>query len=143
MMAQAQFTHNPNIIKSNVHFISVMTSQVRNTGGCECWVLNKNYMEIYHFTFTRISEFDVQIDLVNSLEEEHVATIVLTLHMKDKIIELLEEVPGTFYLDKFECHQELYTSLYDKFNNAKTKKTKHSLVEKIEFLECEFPHMVL
>lgn len=142
MMAQ-QFTHNPNIFKSNVHFVNHMVSVVRDIGGCECWVLNKIYMEIYHFSFTRITEFDVQIDLTNSLAQEHILKGEFVLHMKDKLIELLEEVPGAFYLDKYECHQELYTSLYDKFNNAKTQKTKQSLVKKIEFIECEFPHMVL
>ena len=137
------FEFNPSIIKNNLQFVNQMIRNVRDTGGYECWVLNKNYMEIYHFRFTMISEFDVQIDLGNSLANEHVATIILTLHMKDKIIELLEEVPGIFYLEKYECHRELYTSLYDKFNKAKTKKTKQGLVEKIEFIECEFPHMVL
>ncbi len=124
-------------------FINQLVRTVRNMGGCEFWVLNKIYMEIYSFKFTMVSEFDVQIDLSNSLEKEHLLSGIFVLHMKDKIIKVLEEVPGTFFLDKYECYNELYESLYDKLNKAKTKKTKQSLAEKIEFIENEFPHMVL
>jgi len=127
----------------NEHTVGRIVRSIRENGGCEYWVLNKTYMEIYHFKFTMVSEFDVQIDLTNSLANEHLLTGIFVLHMKDKIAKLLKEVPGTFYEIKFECYKELYLSLYDKFNKSRTKKTKETLAEKIEFIECEFPHLVL
>ena len=60
-----------------------MVSDIRSDGGVEFWVFNTKYLEIYHFKATRISEFDVQIDLNNALENQHVHTAVFVLHMKN------------------------------------------------------------
>lgn len=135
--------YNPNIIKSKRQFVYQMISSVRNDGGIEFWVLNKKYLEIYHFKATQVSEFDVQIDLNNALEREHIFTGMFVLHMKENILEFLEEVPGTVYLKKIECYRSLYDSLYEKTSKTKTLRIKQELVDKIEFIEEEFPQLVI
>lgn len=135
--------YNPNIIKSKRQYVYQMVQDVRNDGGTEFWVLNKQYLEIYHFKATQISEFDVQIDLDNALEKEHVFSGTFVLHMKDHILTLLDEVPGTVYIKKLECYRALYDSLYDKASKTKTLRIKQELVEKIEFIEDEFPQFVI
>ena len=120
-----------------------MVRTVRETGGSECWVLNKHYLEIYHFKGTQISDFDVQIDLNNALEQEHVFTGIFVLHMKDHILSLLDEVPGKVYLKKIECYRELYDTLNKKFTKTKILRIKNELAEKIEFIEEEFPQFII
>ena len=58
--------YNPNIYDSKTFYISQMIRDIRDNGSNEFWVLNKQYMEIYYFKATQISEFDVQIDLYNA-----------------------------------------------------------------------------
>lgn len=125
------------------YYIQLMVRAVRKTGGAQFWVLNKQYLEIYHFKATQISEFDMQLDINNALAKEHVFSGVFVLHMKDHIHELLEEVPGTIYVSKLDCYRELYCSLYEKASKTKTKKIKAELIEKIEFIEQEFPQLVI
>lgn len=134
---------NGNIFTNKKYFVSQMVRQVRDTGGCEFWVLNKQYLEVYYFKATQISDFDVQLDIENSLVQEHVFSGVFVLHMKDHILELLEEVPGTVYMKKLDCYRGLYSSLYEKASKTKTKKIKEELVEKIDFVESEFPQLVI
>lgn len=125
------------------YYIQLMVRAVRNYGGTEFWVLNKQYLEIYHFKATQVSEFDVQIEINNALLREHIFSGVFVLHMKDHIATLLEEVPGTIYVKKLDCYRELYGSLCEKASKTKTKKTKDELLEKIEFIETEFPQFVI
>jgi hypothetical protein len=138
-----KFTYNENVFSSKKHYISSMVRTVRETGGSECWVLNKHYLEIYHFKGTQISDFDVQIDLNNALEQEHVFTGIFVLHMKDHILSLLDEVPGKVYLKKIECYRELYDTLNKKFTKTKILRIKNELAEKIEFIEEEFPQFII
>ncbi len=131
------------VFKNKKSFIHHMVRKVRDSGGLEFWVLNKQHLEIYHFKATQVSEFDVQIEITNALVKEHIFTGIFVLHMKDNILKLMEEVPGTVYLKKLECYREMYTSLYNKASSTKTKKIKAELVEKIEFIETEFPQFVI
>jgi len=135
--------YNPNIISSKKQYIHQMVKDVRDSGDTEFWILNKTYYEIYHFKATQISEFDVNIDLDNALAEEHVLSMTFVLHMKDKILELLEEVPGKVYLNRFECYRDLYKSLHEKFESIKSKSIKAELIEKIEYIEDQFPELLL
>jgi hypothetical protein len=135
--------YNPNIISSKRQYVHHMVKSVRDNGDVEFWVLNKTYYEIYHFKATQISEFDVNIDLDNALAEEHIMSMTFVLHMKDKILELLEEVPGKVYLNRFECYRDLYKSLHEKFENIKSKSIKAELIEKIEYIEEQFPELLL
>lgn len=137
------FDYNPNIIQSKSYYVQQMVRTIRDVGSDEFWVLNKQYLEIYHFKAVQISEFDVQIDLNNALEQEHVFTGVFVLHMKENILKLLEEVPGKVYLKKLDCYRELYQTLYEKASKTKTQKIKQELIEKIEFIESEFPQLVI
>jgi hypothetical protein len=125
------------------YYIQLMVRAVRNHGGVDFWVLNKQYLEIYHFKATQISDFDMQIDINNALVGEHVFSGVFVLHMKDHIATLLDEVPGTIYVSKLDCYRELYRSLYEKASKTKTKKIKTELVEKIDYIEVEFPQLVI
>jgi len=135
--------YNPCIFKSKRHYIHHLVSNVRRDGGDEFWVLNKTYLEIYKFRSTQISEFDVQIELDNELEKERVFSGVFVLHMKEHMLTFLEEVPGAIYTKKLECYRALYTTLYEKASKSKTYKTKAALVEKIDFIENEFPQFVI
>lgn len=135
--------YNPNIISSKRQYVGRMVMDIRDKGGTEFWVLNKTYYEIYYFRATQVSDFDVCIDLENSLAEEHILSITLVLHMKDKILELLEEVPGKVYLNRFECYRDLYKSLHEKFENIKSKSIRAELLEKIEYIEDQFPELLL
>jgi hypothetical protein len=135
--------YNPNIYDSKTFYISQMIRDIRDSGSNEFWVLNKQYMEIYYFKATQISEFDVQIDLYNALADEHIFTGVFVLHMKDNILKFLEEVPGKIYLKRLDCYRELHTSLYEKASKTKTKKIKQDIIEKIEFIENAFPQLII
>jgi len=139
----SQTEWNPNIISSKRQYVHRLVSDVRANGSTECWVFNKNYLEIYHFKVTQITDFDINIDLDNALAEEHILSVVLVLHMKDKILELLEEVPGKVYLNRFDCYRELYKSLHQKFETIKSKSIKEELLEKIEYIEAQFPELLL
>lgn len=138
-----QFDYNPNMFKSKQHYLHNMVSKVRNTGSDEFWVLNKTYLEIYRFKAIQVSEFDVQINLYNELEKEQIFSGVFVLHMKEHILKFLEEVPGAVYLKKLECYRALYDNLYDKAKRIKSKTSKVELVEKINFIETEFPQFVI
>ena len=135
--------YDPNIYDSKTFYISQMIRDIRDNGSNEFWVLNKQYMEIYYFKATQISEFDVQIDLYNALADEHLFTGVFVLHMKDNILKFLEEVPGKIYLKRLDCYRELHTSLYEKASKTKTKKIKQDIIEKIEFIENAFPQLII
>lgn len=135
--------YNPNIISTKSQYVHRMVSDIRANGGTEFWVLNKNYLEIYHFKATQITDFDVNIDLENALAEEHIISLTFVIHMKDKILELLEEVPGKVYINRFECYRELYKSLQEKYKTIKNKKIKSELVEKIDYIEVQFPELLL
>lgn len=134
---------NPNIINSKRQYVHRLVGDVRANGSTAFWVFNKNYLEIYHFKVTQITDFDVNIDLYNSLAEEHIMSIVLVLHMKDKILELLEEVPGKVYLNRFDCYRDLYKTLHQKFETIKSTNIKTELLEKIEYIEVQFPELLL
>lgn len=138
-----QFNYNPNVFKSKRQYVHHLVSNVRQNGGDEFWVLNKTYLELYRFKATQVSEFDVQINLYNELEKEQIFSGVFVLHMKDHILTLLEEVPGAVFTKKLECYRTLYDTLYEKAAKIKTKKTKTDLIDKIEFIETEFPQFVI
>ncbi len=118
-------------------------SLIMEHGGAECWVLNKHNSEIYRFKGTQVSDFDVAIDLFNTLEQEHVFTVTFVLHMKDTIIDFFEEVPGKVYLSKLECYRELYQNLVDKVVGVKGIKLKREMEDKIEFIELTFPEFLI
>jgi hypothetical protein len=134
---------NFDVFKDKKKFVHHMVRKVRDDGGAEFWVLNKKYLEIYQFKATQVSDFDVQIEIINSLVKEHLFTGTFVLHMKDHILKLLEEVPGVVYNKKLDCYRELYQSLYEKAKKTKSVKNKAELVEKIEFIETEFPQFVI
>lgn len=134
---------NPNIIGSKKQYVHRLVSDIRADGGADFWVLNKTYYEIYHFKATQITDFDVTIDLENTLAEEHVFSGTFVLHMKEHILELLEEVPGKVYLNRFECFRDLYKSLIEKFETIKSKSIKEELKEKIDYIEDQFPQLLL
>lgn len=138
-----QYDYNPNIYSSKKMFVHTLVKNIRTTGGMEFWVFNKTYFEIYYFKVTQISDFDIIIDLENALAEEHIISLSCVLHMKDKILEFLEEVPGKVYTNRFECYRELYQSLTDKFKTLKSKTIKQELLEKIEYIEDQFPELLL
>lgn len=137
------FDFNPNIFRSKRQYIHRLVTEVRKNGGNEFWVLNKTYLEIYRFKTTQVSEFDLEIELHNSLEREQIFSGVFVLHMKDNILKFLEEVPGSIYLKKLECYRALYDTLYEKASKTKSKKLKKELVDKIDFIENEFPQFVI
>ncbi len=135
--------YNPNVYSSKSSFTHTLVSTVREEGGIKFWVLNKQYYEIYEFRATQVSDFDVAIDLVNSLEGELVLSVTFVLHMKDKITELLDEIPGKVYLKKLECYRELYHSLLDKVETIKSKDKKLEMLEKIDYIESTFPELLI
>ena len=135
--------YNPYVYSSKSSFTHTLVSTVRAEGGTEFWVLNKQYYEIYHFKVTQVSDFDINIDLVNALEEEHIMSVTFVLHMKDKITELLDEIPGKVYLKKLDCYRELYMSLIDKSNTIKSKDLKEEIMEKIDYIESTFPQLLI
>ena len=139
----SSFDYNPNVFTNKSNFVHKMVSEIRANGGMEFWVMNRTYFEIYHFKATQITDFDVVIDLDNSLAEEHILSVTFVLHMKNKILELLEEVPGKVYLNKFECYKDLYKSLHEKFRRIKSKSIKAEIFEKIEYVEDQFPELLL
>ena len=130
--------------KNNVtrNYVRRLISTVRMCGGDEFWVLNQQNMEIYKFKITQISDFDIQIDLFNALLNENIFTGYFVMHMHDKIIDLLNEVPGIIYDQKLECYRTLYYGLNNKVLKA-SKKIKDELIEKIEFIETEFPQLII
>lgn len=131
------------IFTSKEQFIQPLVSYIRNTGGFDFWVLNKTYLEIYHFRCTQISDFDVMIDLNNSLEREHIYSGTFVIHMKSNILELLNQVPGKVYTHKLDCYRELYYSLIEKISITKSKKLTVEFTMKVEFLETEFPELLI
>jgi len=135
--------YNPNIYSSKSSFVHTLVGTVRAEGGIKFWVLNKNYYEIYEFRVTQISDFDIMIDLVNSLEGEFIMSTTFVLHMKDKITELLDEIPGKVYLKKLECYRELYGSLINKVEVLKTQKKIDEMLEKIDYIESTFPELLI
>lgn len=135
--------YNPDIIGSKSMYIHSMVRKVRDTGDDEFWVLNKMYLEIYSFKVVQVTDFDIQIDLRNCLENELVYSGIFVIHMKDHILELLEEVPGKIYLKKLDCYRSLYASLNEKVGHTKSSKIKQELLEKIEFIETEFPQFII
>lgn len=139
------FTYDPNVFTSKRHYMNEMIRKVRDTGGDMFWVLNKTHMEIYKFTVCQVTEFDVEIVLDNALENDNVFSGVFVMYKKgrDQIMKLFDEVPGTIYTKKLDCYRKLYDSLYEKAKKTKTLRLKQELVEKIEFIECEFPQFVI
>lgn len=135
--------HTYKTYKNKGVFVSTFISLIRENGGSECWILNKQNMEIYKIKATQITEFDIQIDLINSLTQELVISTRFVLHMKQSILELFEEVPGIIYSNKIEVYRELYNTLNEKFNKSKMKKLKLELKERIEFIENEFPELII
>jgi hypothetical protein len=116
---------------------------IKQNGGAEFWVLNKQNGEIYRFKGTQVSDFDVAIDLFNTLEQEHIITITSVIHMKDNIINFFEEVPGKIYLNKLDCYRELYQYLIEKLESVKSSKLKMEMEDKIEFIELTFPEFLI
>jgi len=135
--------YNPNIINNKSHYINQMVRAVRDKGGTEFWILNTTYHEIYHFKATQISDFDVQLDLTNTLANEFIYSGIFVLHMKDNMLKLLEEVPGKIYLKKIECYRDLYLILNVRYKSLKNKRLKSEVMEKIEFIEIEFPQFII
>ncbi len=135
--------HNPKIFGSKKEFVYKFKSLIQENGGAEFWVLNKNNGEIYRFKGTQVSDFDVTIDLFNALEQEHVFTATFVIHMKDKIAEYFEEIPGKVYLRKLDCYRELYHHLNDKVESVKGKKLKKEMEDKIDFIELTFPELLI
>ena len=135
--------YNPNIYSSKSSFTHTLVSEVRANGGTEFWILNKQYYEIYYFKVTQISDFDINIDLYNALAEEHIISVTFVIHMKKKITELLDEIPGKVYLKKLDCYRELYISLVDRGTNIKSKDLKKEIMEKIDYIETTFPQLLI
>lgn len=135
------FEYNENVFIKKNFFIRKMITDIRTFGGIDFWVFNKKNNEIYYFKATQISDFDVQIDISNALLKEHLFTGIFVLHMKENILNLLEEVSGSVYLKKLECYRDLYKSLCEKVN--KNNKNKNEIIEIIEFIENEFPQFVM
>ena len=131
------------VFNSKKEFIYKFKNMIHSHGGAELWVLNKNNGEIYRFKGTQISDFDVTIELYNELEQEFVFSSTFVLHMKEKIVEFFEEVPGKVYLKKIECYRELYKFLTDKVGNLKCDKLKREMEDKIEFIEYTFPEFLI
>lgn len=131
------------VYSSKNDFIYRFKSLLQTNGGAEFWVLNKVNGEIYCFKGTQVSDFDVTIDMFNSLEQEHIFTATFVIHMKDKIVEFFEEIPGKVYLRKLECYRELYQHLIDKVDDIKSKKLKKEMEDKIEFIELTFPEFLI
>ena len=138
-----QQKYNPNVFNSKTEFVYKFKSLIQENGGAEFWVLNKNNGEIYRFKGTQVSDFDVTIDLFNALEQEHVFTATFVIHMKEKIAEFFDEIPGKVYLRKLECYRELYHHLNEKVEGIKSKKLKGEMEDKIEFIELTFPELLI
>lgn len=135
---------NPYTVFSNKEqFIRTMNSLIRQNGGLDFWVLNKTYFEVYNFHCVQISDFDIMIDLNNSLERENIYSGTFVMHMKTHILELLNQVPGKVYLNKLECYRELYQSLNEKIVSIKSKDLVREFSVKVEFLETEFPELII
>lgn len=133
----------PNVFRSRTSFIHTIISDIRKNGVEECWILNKQYMEIYNVKAIRISEFDVEISLYNTLLNEFIIKSVFVLHMKDHILEFFNEVPGTIFQNKLECFRKLYEDLNVKLGKTKNKKRILELEEKIDFIETTFPQLLI
>lgn len=129
--------------KNKQLYVSNFINIIRDKGGAECWVLNRKHFEVYHFKAEQITEFDVRIDLRNALTKELVISVNLVLHMKQSMLDLFEEVPGIIYVKKLDVFHDLYGVLSDKYNNVKTKKIKLELKERIEYIENEFPELII
>jgi hypothetical protein len=136
-------TYSQKVFDSKKSFSYKFKSEIKANGGMSAWVLNKNNAEIYKFTGTQISDFDVTIDLYNALEQEHVYTATFVIHMTKQIINFFNEVPGKVYLSKLECYRELYQGLILNVVNIKDKKLKKEMEDKIEFIELTFPELLI
>lgn len=135
--------YNPFMFPRSAQFMYTLIPSIRRDGELECWILNKKNMEMYHIKFVLISEFDVQIDLTNALDRSHILRIIMVLHMKEKILELFDEVPGVIYLKRLQCYRELYSSLMNKAKKATSVRVKDALYTKLEYLESEFPELII
>ena len=135
--------YNPKVFDSKKSFSYKFKSLIKANGGANAWVLNKHNGEIYRFTGTQVSDFDVTIDLYNALEQEHIFTATFVIHMNEKIIKFFNEVPGKVYLSKLECYRELYHSLIDNVEGIKGKKLRVETEDKIEFIELTFPELLI
>lgn len=125
-------------------FILRFKRDIKGEGGITFWVLNKQNGEIYHFIGTQVSEFDVAIDLYNTLEQEHIFTSTFVIHMNEKIVEFFKSIPGKIYLKKIECFRELYQSLSDKLSKGiKDNILRVETEDKIEFIELTFPEFLI
>lgn len=128
---------------TKMYFIKNMISDIRKNGHYECWVLNKQNLEIYSFKSTQISDFDLQIDLFNSLENEKIFSGIFIMHMRENILKLFQEVPGTIFSNKIECYRTFYEKLQMKILKIKNPKKQIELQEKIDFIEMEFPQLLI
>jgi hypothetical protein len=131
------------VYKNKGYYIKTMIHNVRKNGIDECWILNKQNLEIYSFKATQISEFDVQIDLFNSLENDKIFSGLFIMHMRENILKLFTEVPGTIFVNKLDCYRALYSSLNINLTKTKQKKKIMELEEKIEYIEMEFPQLII
>lgn len=135
--------YNPNVFSTKRGFVYTLIKNIRANGSEICWVLNKQNYEVYEFRVVQVSEFDIRIDLINALENELILSTAMVLHMKDKIIELFDEIPGKVYLNKLECYRELYNSLNEKYDKLKNKKLRVEIKEKIDYIESTFPELLI
>jgi hypothetical protein len=63
--------------------------------------------------------------------------------MRENILKLFTEVPGTIFVNKLDCYRALYSSLNINLTKTKQKKKIMELEEKIEYIEMEFPQLII
>jgi hypothetical protein len=83
------------------------------------------------------------LDLYNALEQEHIFSGTFVIHMKDNMLALLNEVPGSVYTKKLDCYRELYKTLNNKSERMKSKSIRKEMLEKIEYIEELFPELLI
>jgi len=134
---------NPNIFTSKNTFVHTLVSEVRANGSIDFWVLNKQHLEIYKFRVIQISDFDITIDLINDLANEFIMNTTFVIHMKNKIVELMDEIPGKVYLKRLDCYRDLYSGLNEKLKRVKSDDLRIELEEKVDYIESTFPELLI
>jgi len=137
------YNFKQDIYSNKRYYVQIMVGNIRQNGTDECWILNKQYSEIYSFKSTRVSEFDVQITITNCLAFEQIFNGIFVLHMKDKIFSILAEIPGTIYISKLDCFRSLYDQLKNSVEKTKNKKKLAEIFEKINYIESNFPQLII
>ena len=117
-------------------FIKIIMGAVSQQGYYRFWIFNEDNFEIYEYSISRVSDYDIEIVLTNILLSEII--LVKSLHhtKNDKILDILKIIPGKIYINKIETFRDLFKCLSaGKITNEKR--------EIIKYLQNNFPQMLI